>query len=88
MRLALSYVVPAVAYARASIAREIIVRRGALGWTQQKLADAAGVRVETVCRIETGKHTASTPTIEQLDRALRSAEKKRSRKSKAGCAEC
>jgi DNA-binding XRE family transcriptional regulator len=69
--------VPAVAYARASIAREIIIRRGAAGWTQKQLADAAGVRVETVCRIETGKHTASVATIEQLDRALKSAERPR-----------
>lgn len=63
--------VPAVEYARASLARKIIRARSEVGLTQQELADAAGVRVETVCRIETGKHTASVPTIQRIDRALR-----------------
>lgn len=40
-------------------------------------ADAAGIRVETVCRIETGKHTASVPTIERIDRALKKADAQR-----------
>jgi transcriptional regulator with XRE-family HTH domain len=72
--------VPAIAFARNNIAREIITRRSALGWTQKQLADAAGIRVETLCRLEKGKHTASVATIEQLDRALRAVEKKASGK--------
>lgn len=73
---------PAAEFVRASVAREIITRRSAVAWTQQQLADAAGVRVETVCRIETAKHAASTPTIESIDRALKSAEAKAKRKRK------
>jgi DNA-binding XRE family transcriptional regulator len=68
--------VPAAAYARASIAREIVHRRARAGLTQRELAGRAGVRVETLCRIEKGKHTASTATIAKLDRALAQAEHK------------
>jgi len=65
--------VPAVAYARASLARKIIRDRVAAGLNQQELARQAGIRVETLCRIETGKHTPSVPTIDRIDRALRKA---------------
>lgn len=73
--------VPAVQYARASIAREILVRRTAAGLTQGELAELAGVRLETVCRIERGRNTASTSSVAKLDRALVKAEQKRQRKS-------
>src|SRR2546423_6688783 len=66
--------VPAVAYARASIAREIIARRIAAGLTQGELARLAGVRLETVNRVERGKNTPSTSTIAKLDAALAAAE--------------
>jgi ribosome-binding protein aMBF1 (putative translation factor) len=68
---------PAVAYARASIAREIVARRARAGMTQRELAQRAQVRVETLCRIETGKHTASTATIAKLEHALAHFEKGR-----------
>jgi ribosome-binding protein aMBF1 (putative translation factor) len=64
---------PAVEYARASLARKIIRDRVAVGLSQRELAIRAGVRVETLCRIETGKHTPSVPTIDKLDRALKQA---------------
>jgi ribosome-binding protein aMBF1 (putative translation factor) len=66
---------PAVEYARASLARKIIRDRVAAGLSQRDLALRAGVRVETLCRIETGKHTPSVPTIDKLDRALKQAAK-------------
>ena len=62
---------PAVEYLRASIARGIIRDRVKAGLSQQDLARLAGIRVETLCRIETGKHTASVPTIDKIDRALK-----------------
>jgi ribosome-binding protein aMBF1 (putative translation factor) len=62
---------PAVDYARASLARKIIRDRTAVGLSQRQLALKAGVRVETLCRIETGKHTPSVATIEKLDRELK-----------------
>lgn len=67
---------PAVEYVRASIARDVVRERAELGLTQRDLAELAGVRVETLCRIETGKHTATTATVEKLDRALKRAKRK------------
>ena len=64
---------PAVEYVRASIARNIIKDRIKAGFSQKELADRAGIRVETLCRIETGKHTASVLTIEKIDRVLKRA---------------
>jgi DNA-binding XRE family transcriptional regulator len=64
---------PAIDYLRASIARNVVSERVKLKLTQRELARLAGVRVETLCRIETGKHTASTATIDRLDRALKRA---------------
>jgi len=64
---------PAVKYARATIARGIIRDRVEAGLTQRELAKRAGVRPETLCRIETGRHTPSVATIEKIDRALKRA---------------
>ncbi|MGO8751536.1 MAG: helix-turn-helix transcriptional regulator [Thermoguttaceae bacterium] len=64
---------PAVEYARASLARKIIRDRVAVGLSQRDLAARAGVLVETLCRVETGKHIPSIPTIDKLDRALKQA---------------
>lgn len=72
---------PAVEYARASLARDIVRDRVNAGLSQRELARMAGIRVETLCRIETGKHTATVPTIEKIDRALRKALAARRRQS-------
>jgi DNA-binding XRE family transcriptional regulator len=53
------------------LARQIIRRRQAAGWTQAELARRAGVRQETVSRIESGKHAPTVATVDKLDRALR-----------------
>jgi DNA-binding XRE family transcriptional regulator len=68
---------PALEYVRATIARDIVRDRITAGLTQRELARRAGIRVETLCRIETGKHTASVPTIDRIDRALQLAASKR-----------
>ncbi len=68
---------PAVAFARASIARSIIRDRRAAGLSQQELARRAGVRQETVSRIESGKHSPTVRTVEKIDRVLQRALKKR-----------
>ena len=65
---------PAIEYARASLARKIILRREQLGLSQAELARRSGVRKETLCRIETGKVTPTIVTVEKLDRALQAAE--------------
>jgi DNA-binding XRE family transcriptional regulator len=66
---------PAVEYARASLARKIIRDRVAAGLTQRELAKQAGISFEHLCRIETGKHVPSVPTIDKIDRALKRAGK-------------
>jgi predicted transcriptional regulator len=75
---------PAVAYGRVSIARDIIKGRLKDGLTQKALANLAGIRVETLCRIETGKHTPSVTTIERIERALSPVKRKKKLRSKAG----
>jgi DNA-binding XRE family transcriptional regulator len=69
---------PAKEYLRVSIARDIIKDRVAAGLSQRELAKLAGIRVETLCRIETGKHTPSVPTIDKIDRALQKLNFKKS----------
>ena len=73
---------PAVEYARISLARDIIRDRRAAGLTQRQLAELAGVRQETISRIETGKHTASVKLVDGIDRVLRSALTKRRKKGR------
>ncbi|MBL8824798.1 MAG: helix-turn-helix transcriptional regulator [Planctomycetia bacterium] len=68
---------PAAEYMRVSIARDIIQDRRKAGLTQKELANLAGIRVETLCRIETGKHTPSVTTIERIERALLKIGKKK-----------
>ena len=65
---------PALDAARALMARDIIRSRRTLGWSQAELARRAGVRAETLNRIEQGKHSASISTIDKLDRALKAGE--------------
>jgi DNA-binding XRE family transcriptional regulator len=69
-RIAKDGSVPALEFARADIAREVVRRRISAGITQQELAKRVGVRPETVSRLEAGKHLPRTETIERIDRAL------------------
>ncbi len=62
---------PAAEALRAIVARQIIRRRQQAGWTQAQLADRAGVRQETVSRIESGKNAPNVRTVDKLDRALK-----------------
>lgn len=68
---------PAIEYARASLARKIILDRLKAGLSQQELARLAGIRLKTLCRAESGKHTSSVPTIDKIDRALQRALKRK-----------
>jgi ribosome-binding protein aMBF1 (putative translation factor) len=65
----------AVQTGRVSIAREVIRRRETLAVSQKDLAASAGIRVETLNRIEKAKVTADTATIAKIDRALKRLEK-------------
>lgn len=73
--------IPALEAIRVSIARDIIKDRAKAGLNQRELAELAGIRVETLCRIETGKFTPRVSTIDRIDRALKKA---LSRKTKGG----
>jgi DNA-binding XRE family transcriptional regulator len=77
---------PAVAAMRAVLAGDIVRDRERVGWSQAELARRAGIRVETLNRIETGKHTPSVATIEKIDAALRAATKSIRRRGSRGSA--
>ena len=54
-------------------ARDILRARRKLGLSQAELARRAGIRPETLNRIEQGKNKPSVPTIAKIDRALKKA---------------
>jgi DNA-binding XRE family transcriptional regulator len=66
---------PAVAALRVGLARKLIRRRWAVGLSQAEVARRAGVRPETLNRIEKAKVTADTETIASVVRALEAAER-------------
>lgn len=68
---------PAVEFATVSIARTMIRQRKAAGLTQEELARRAGVRQETICRLESGKHSPTVRTVQRIERALARAAKRR-----------
>lgn len=65
---------PAVERSRAVIARDIILSRRALGWSQAELARRAGIRAETLNRIEQAKRSPSLATFDKVHRALEAGE--------------
>jgi DNA-binding XRE family transcriptional regulator len=73
--------VPAIEFSRVSLARDLIRHRKALALSQQQLAKLAGVRQETISRIESGKHTVTVRTYDKIFEALDS---ERAKRRKAG----
>ncbi len=71
--------IPALEYARISLARDLIRERKSVGLSQQKLAELAGIRQETLSRIETGKHTATPKTVDKIMRVIEARKKRKSR---------
>jgi len=71
---------PALEYTRIALARDIIRDRKAARLTQTKLAELAGIRQETLSRIESGKQKAAVKTVEKIERILQ--KKLRSKKGK------
>jgi HTH-type transcriptional regulator / antitoxin HipB len=67
---------PAVEALRVSLAQKIIRDRRRLGLTQADLARKAGIRPESLNRIEQDKVSPSIPTLEKIDRALRAMDAK------------
>jgi ribosome-binding protein aMBF1 (putative translation factor) len=55
---------------RAGIGRSVVRRRVAAGLSQKDLAEQAGVSVETLSRIERGRHRPQPATLEKLEQVL------------------
>ncbi len=64
---------PAAETLQAIIARQLIERRHQAGLSQAELAKRAGIRQETVSRLESGKHAPNVRTVEKIDRVLSDA---------------
>ena len=76
--------VPAFDYMQISIARDIINERRALGLSQLQLAELAGLRQETLSRLESGKHSPTVRTVDKIDRALKQYARSRSKRRGEG----
>jgi DNA-binding XRE family transcriptional regulator len=63
-----------VEYARASLARKILKARRMAGLSQAELARRAGIRAETLNRIEKGRITPDVATVAKIDRVLETGE--------------
>ncbi len=53
-----------------TVARQVIVRRGELGFTQKELADKVGTSHSAISRLEGGQHRASIDTLQRVGDAL------------------
>jgi transcriptional regulator with XRE-family HTH domain len=63
--------VPAVAYGRALLARKLVLARRRAGLTQVELARRAKIRVETLNRLEKGRHNPDERTFNKIEAALK-----------------
>jgi len=61
---------PAIAYGRTLLARRIVVARNRAGWSQAELARRAGVRKETIHRIEAAKNNPDESTFTKIEKAF------------------
>ncbi|HUT35585.1 MAG TPA: helix-turn-helix transcriptional regulator [Planctomycetota bacterium] len=64
---------PALEYTTALLARKIVRERRAAGLTQADLARRAGIRPETLNRIERGKAAPKIATVDRLANAIEQA---------------
>ena len=64
---------PALKTCDVLIARKIISRRIKAGWTQKELSKRAGVRLETLSRLESGEHAPNAKTVARLNNTLKAA---------------
>jgi DNA-binding XRE family transcriptional regulator len=63
---------PAVETMRAMLAQKLIRARRTARLTQAELAKLAGVRVETVKRLESGKHSPNVAAVDKIHAAIES----------------
>jgi DNA-binding XRE family transcriptional regulator len=63
---------PAVETMRALLGADIANERQRRGWSREELARRAGVRLETLKRIEQGSQTLGVATVEKIEKAFES----------------
>lgn len=68
---------PAVDYARVSLAQKILRARRRLGLSQAELARRAGLRSESLRRIETGQVSPSDRSVSKIEQVFVEAERSR-----------
>jgi DNA-binding XRE family transcriptional regulator len=61
---------PAAKAMRIMMAQKIVAARHSVGLSQIDLARKAGIRVETLNRLEKGKHTPDLATMAKINKAL------------------
>lgn len=66
-------------YGMYSIARDMVLMRRSAGLSQPQLAKLAGLRTETICRVESGKHMPTVRTLQKIERAIKQTTAKRRR---------
>ena len=76
---------PALEYARASLARDIISTHRRLGLSQVELARRAGIPPESLNRVERARTNPTIKTVEKIDRALKAAEKTAAKRGSRTC---
>ena len=76
-----------IEFDRETLARRLILRRTRAGLTQAELARRAGVRVETLNRVERGRTTPDFSTVRKLVVAMNKAETGLAAESHAGAAD-
>ena len=70
---------PAIESTRVMIARDLIRERKSLGLSQSELAAKAGVRQETISRIESGKHSVTVRTYDKIFHVLDATRRRRAK---------
>jgi DNA-binding XRE family transcriptional regulator len=65
-----------IQHVRISLANKIAAQRKGARLTQAQLARLAGVRVETISRLENGLHTPGIRTFAKIEQALKKATKR------------
>jgi DNA-binding XRE family transcriptional regulator len=73
---------PAKSAVLAVIARSMIRRRTVAGLDQKRLAQLAGIRAETISRIESGRYRPRRETMLRIDQALTSVAASAKKKSR------
>jgi len=57
-------------HVRVMLCNKVILQRKKAKLTQAQLAKRAGIRVETISRLESGKHIPSVRTMEKIEAAI------------------